>query len=242
MEAFYSQILNVYSFIIAAIIAIGKHNLSRLHSAVALSLVGSPLSAYLLIYVIRSLFGRMTRLQRAFQVGRGKYLNRALVLMMLPLWLAVLIFTALPESARIFQQAACDSVVASNRILRSFFLPSIVMFEGSPGIGSSILAPLAFAWGVCIFLQRGKIWGKSKIFPVTRMWYVCSPHLSGCLTAACVIRREVVEAYPFVQFCTVILVPHVFWITNVEVGLFLSSHEGFQATYGQVCAESHRRL
>lgn len=50
-------------------------------------------------------------------------------------------------------------------------------------------------------------------------------------------RRKVVNQYPFIQFYSVIVLPHVFWIFNVEIGLaFLSARERFTASYGQLLA------
>jgi hypothetical protein len=47
----------------------------------------------------------------------------------------------------------------------------------------------------------------------------------------------VVNRYPFIQFYSVIVLPHTFWIFNVEIGLqILSTREHFTATYGQVRA------
>ncbi|KAJ7119461.1 hypothetical protein C8R44DRAFT_982184 [Mycena epipterygia] len=47
-------------------------------------------------------------------------------------------------------------------------------------------------------------------------------------------RRHVVNQYPFIQFCTVIALPHFIWF-NIEIGLqILSTRESFSATYGQI--------
>ncbi|KAJ7098603.1 hypothetical protein B0H15DRAFT_771752 [Mycena belliarum] len=236
-SSFFAQLLNVYSLIVAAIVAIGGHNLTKLHSVVALTLAASPLSLYLIFYVGRSLLGKPTRLQAVF--GQGMYLNRALVLVMLPLWVSVLAFTVLPTATWEFQQAACDMCapsstrspftlhsshreVAHNQIARMFFLPFIAFFFVYPQIGILILASVLISWGVAIFRLRKIIWGKrTRILPLGRLWYV----------------RKVVNRYPFVQFYSVIVLPHVFWIFNIEIGLAkLSPREHFSATYGQLLA------
>jgi hypothetical protein len=103
-SAFFAQLLNVYSLIVAAIISIAGHNLTKLHSVTALTLAASPLSLYLLMYVVRSLMGKNTRLEAVF--GKGKILNRAIVLLMLPLWIGVLVFTSLSTVTWEFQQAS----------------------------------------------------------------------------------------------------------------------------------------
>ncbi|KAJ7468542.1 hypothetical protein FB451DRAFT_1479899 [Mycena latifolia] len=166
-SSFFAQLLNVYSLIVAAIISIAGKNLTKMHSVIALTLA-SP-----------SVF------------GLGIYLNRVLVLLMLPLWAAVLSFTALPTS---FQQAVCDSG----------------HFHGA-------LRPRPA--GVAIFRQRKIIWKKadSGKLPLGRMW------------------RKAVNHYPFVQFYSVIVIPHFFWIFNIEVGLVsLYACETFSAAYGQL--------
>ncbi|KAJ7719628.1 hypothetical protein DFH07DRAFT_310363 [Mycena maculata] len=217
-SSFFAQLLNVYSLILAAIVAIKEHNLTRMHSVIALVLAASPLSLYLVLYVFRSLLGKQTRLQAVF--GPGMYLNRALVLIMLPLWISVLAFTALPNSAYHFQQAACDSIVADNEIARLFFLPFIIGFAAFPAAGAVITASVVVPWAIAIFRLRKIIWGKhNKILPLGRLW------------------RKVVNHYPFIQFYTVILLPHLFWIFNIEIGLeLLSTRESFSATYGQLLA------
>ncbi|KAJ7757201.1 hypothetical protein DFH07DRAFT_958790 [Mycena maculata] len=212
-SAFFAQLLNVYSLIVAAIVAIAGHNLTKLHSVVALVLAASPLSSYLLIYVFRSLLGGQTRLHGVF--GLGKHLNRALVLIMLPLWVGVLSFTTLPTSTWYFQQAACDTTVASNHIASLFFIPFIIFFKVDPEAGALILASVLIPWAIAIYRLRKVIWAKhNKIFPLGRLWRV---------------------AHFF--FYTVIVLPHAIWIFNIEFILpVLSPHESFSATYGQLLA------
>ncbi|KAJ6554042.1 hypothetical protein DFH09DRAFT_581175 [Mycena vulgaris] len=217
-SSFFAQLLNVYSLIVAAMIAIGGKNLTKMHSVIALTLAASPLSLYLIMYVARSLLGRTSRLEAVF--GPGMYLNRALVLLMLPLWVSVLSFTALPTSVWQFQQAACDIDVAQNHVASLFFLPFIIFFEVFPETGVIILATIIIPWGIAIFRLRKIIWGKhNRYFPLGRLW------------------RKVVNRYPFIQFWSVIVIPHAFWIFNIEIGLeILSTRESFTATYGQLLA------
>ncbi|KAJ7160917.1 hypothetical protein C8R46DRAFT_1223268 [Mycena filopes] len=217
-DSFYAQTLNVYSLIVAAMIAIGEHSLTRMHSVMALTLAASPLSLYLIIYVLRSLLGNQTRLQTVF--GPGQHINRALVLIMLPLWVGVLVFTALPARIWEFQQGACDTQLADNHIARLFFLPFLVFFVEYPEIGVSVLVSVIGAWAIAVWRLREVIWAKhNKKLPLGRLW------------------RKVVNHYPFIQFYTIIVLPHLFWIFNVEIGLeILSTREKFTATYGQLLA------
>lgn len=48
-----------------------------------------------------------------------------------------------------------------------------------------------------------------------------------------IFRRAVVNAYPVIRFCTVILLPFTLWISVLESGSHLT-REKFQPTYGQV--------
>lgn len=217
-SAFFAQLLNVYSLIVAAMVSIAARTLTKMHSAIALTLAASPLSLYLIFYVCRSLMGRSTRLEAVF--GPGKYLNRTLVLLMPPLWITLLTFTALPPTVWQFQQAACDYSVGRNHIALIFFLPFIVLFVSLPGAGAFIVLSLLVSWGIAVFRLRKIIWKKkNRILPLGRLW------------------RKVVERYPFIQFYSVVIVPHFFWMLNVEVGLVvLSARESFSATYGQLLA------
>ncbi|KAF7297181.1 hypothetical protein MIND_00951200 [Mycena indigotica] len=214
--SFFAQLLNVYSLVIAAIVSIAGHNLTKLHSVIALTLASSPLSLYLIFYVVRSMLGKTTRLQAVF--GPGMHLNRAMVLLALPLWVSVLVFTTLPTSTWHFNQAACDTEVAMNHIASLFFLPFIIFFVEYPEVGALIVASVVFSWGTAIWRTRAIIWAKGdRYLPLG--------------------RRKVVERYPFIQFYTVIVLPHLFWMTNVEYGIsVLDPREHFSATYGQLLA------
>ncbi|KAJ7213848.1 hypothetical protein GGX14DRAFT_563426 [Mycena pura] len=217
-DSLFSQMLNVYSLIIAAIVAVAKRNLTKPHTAVALSLAFSPLSLYLIIYVLRSMIGNSNRLEKVF--GRGKWLNRFLVLAIVPIWIALLVFTAKPKGSSHFQQSACDAVVGDHRVLRTFFEPFIVFFEVYPGATGVIFGGWVLSCATAIYLRRREIWDKTdrrNIF--VRLW------------------RNVVDSYPFIQFCTVILFPHFLWIIDIEVGiLVLLQYETFSFTYGQILA------
>lgn len=206
LEAFYSQVLSVYSLIVAAMITVIERNITRLHTVIATSLAGSPLSVYLLLYVLRSLMGRVTRLHGVF--GPGKWINRILVLVMLPLWLTLTIIATLPPQKWHFQQSACDDLVSGNHIVKLFNLAVFVLvFYEKPAIGVFIVVPLVLAWGICIFLQRREIWKKHTIFPYRRIWCVSKQSSSiRCLLTP--FRRKVVDNYPFIQFVSVVIFPH----------------------------------
>ncbi|KAF7314582.1 hypothetical protein MKEN_00931600 [Mycena kentingensis (nom. inval.)] len=219
-STFLSQLLNVYSLIIAALIAVINRNLTKPHTAVALGLACSPLSAYLIIYVLRALFGYNSRLNVVF--GPGMWLPRLSVLLLLPVWLTLLVLAAKPNGAWRFQQSACDEIWAGHHILQSFFEPVFLVAKDKTilPLSGGILGLWLVAWLVAIYLRRKEIWkpGKGKFRP-HRIW------------------RKVVDNYPFIQFCTVVFLPHLAWIGNMEIGvLWLLEHEKFSFTYGQVLA------
>ncbi|KAJ7817851.1 hypothetical protein B0H14DRAFT_3474247 [Mycena olivaceomarginata] len=143
-------------------------------------------------------------------------LNRALGPHHAALMASVLSFTALPTSVWQFQQAACDTEIASNHVASLFFLPFIIFFEVYPYIGVLIIATVAVSWGIAIWRLRQIIWAKhDRYLPLGRL-------------------RKVVNRYPFIQFYSMIVLPHAFWIFNIEIGLqILSTRESFSATYGQ---------
>ncbi|KAJ7264452.1 hypothetical protein B0H12DRAFT_1217176 [Mycena haematopus] len=216
--SFFSQLLNIFSLVIAAIISIANRNLTKPHTIVALGLAASPLSLYLIIYVLRSIFGSQNRLETVF--GRGMWVNRLAVLTLLPIWLAVLVFSALPDGTWHFQQSACDHVVDGGHVISLFFKPFLLLFVEFPVLSAIFVGVFILVWGTGIYLQRQEIWkNRDKKFPLGRIW------------------RTVVETYPFIHFCTVILVPHFFWLVNVEVGISaLLKRETFTFTYGQILA------
>ncbi|KAF7298764.1 hypothetical protein MIND_00824000 [Mycena indigotica] len=217
-STFFSQLLNVYSLIIAALIAVAKRNLTKPHTAVALGLACSPLSAYLIIYVIRSLFGGLTRLHSVF--GKGMWLPRLAVLMLVPVWITLLILTSVPNGSWRFQQTACDAIVANHHILQTFFEPFLILSQYFAPFTGTVFGIWFITWAVAIYLRRNDIWksGKGR-FPLLRMW------------------RKVVDHYPFIQFCTVIAIPHIAWIINIEMGVaVILTRESFSYTYGQMLA------
>ncbi|KAJ7619424.1 hypothetical protein FB45DRAFT_930758 [Roridomyces roridus] len=218
ISSFFAQLLNVYSLIVAAVVSIMGHNLTKMHSVVALSLAGSPLSLYLVVYVFLSILGKQTRLRTVF--GPGMHLNRALVLIVLPLWISLFIFTLLPPSVYQFQQAACDGVIGDHHIHSLFFMPFISFFMVYPHAGAAIIGSLLIMWGIAILLARKSIWGEeNERFPFIRIW------------------RTIGQRYPLLHFYSVIVLPSSFWIFDIEVGVaYLSPREKFTPTYGQLLA------
>ncbi|KAF7314606.1 hypothetical protein MKEN_00934300 [Mycena kentingensis (nom. inval.)] len=219
-STFFSQLLNVYSLIIAAIIAVANRNLTKAHTGVAIGLACSPLSAYLILYVVRALFGYNSRLNQVF--GPGMWIPRAAVLMLVPVWLTLLTLAAMPRSAWRFQQSACDEVVGNHRVLREFFEPVLIVARDKAVLPATIFIGVTWlvGWVTAVVRERKVIWKSGKgIFRPHRIW------------------RKVVDRYPFIQFYTVIFIPHLVWIVNIESGVHkMLKHESFSYSYGQMLA------
>ncbi|KAH8115179.1 hypothetical protein DFH11DRAFT_88715 [Phellopilus nigrolimitatus] len=223
VSAFYGQLFQIYSLMIAAVTAISARELTRLHAVFALIAAASPLSIYLLMHAIRRSVSRAhTRLDSVFghNVVWQARLNRAAVLLMFPFWLTVLVIIL--RQPTWFQQTACDDV-NSERLTGRFFLGPLYLLMNESWSGRAILfAPffaLVIAWVVAISSMRAVIFKKDKgiqRIPL-RMW------------------RKTTKRFPFLLFCTVVLFPSASWITMLESGA-LFSKEYFQPTYGQLLA------
>ena len=49
-----------------------------------------------------------------------------------------------------------------------------------------------------------------------------------------VLRRTIVNNYPFLQFWSVVAIPTAYWIATVELGILWEHDEKFSLTFGQV--------
>jgi len=232
-DAFYGQLLQMYSLLIAAVIAIAARQLSRLHVIFVLLAVSSPLSLYLTIHAIRrSIIRRDTRLKPVFgyedipegeavrfrwSVWRAR-LNRALVLVIIPFWFAVLVISL--KRRDWFNQRACDDLNNGNLTDLFFLGPVLLLYGKSIGTQATILAPfvaLVLAWIGALVIQRELLFKKGEL---PRPWLVW---------------RKTKRRYPFLMFCTVIAYPSAIWIAMLESGADFSN-ESFQPSYGQLLA------
>jgi hypothetical protein len=109
-------------------------------------------------------------------LGKGKIINRVLVMTIFPLWVYGLLVLHLPSERHRFQQVACDQVIQHHLIRKFFFGPFTLLMGRSAGEIFQFMSPLIallVAWPIAIYLQRKEIWKKhNKIFPWARMWYV----------------------------------------------------------------------
>ena len=160
-EAFYSQILTIYSLLLTCLISIIRGDLTRFHALVVLALVLSPITVYFVAYSIRSFWSGQHRLESL--LGRTRYLRRFLVLLAGGIWLGILIYAYLPKGADRFAQASCKgrSVMDAFYLIVPFLY--IAVFAEFGVIYPAVIFTLAFVlmiatWIVAIFLRKNEIW------------------------------------------------------------------------------------
>ncbi|KAF9645472.1 hypothetical protein BDM02DRAFT_3271660, partial [Thelephora ganbajun] len=135
--AFWSQALVTYSLLIACGISLVRGELTRFHSVIFVSIVCSPVNVYFSGYSIRA-FWSFHRLDAV--LGKKQYARRAMVLLSVGIWTAILIYAYLPQQHTKFAQDTCRGSIVEN------------VFLG---------APFIFAWAlaiVAIFRRRKDIW------------------------------------------------------------------------------------
>jgi hypothetical protein len=104
-EAFWSQILTIYSLLLTCGLSIFRGDLTRFHALVVLALVLSPITVYFVGYSVRSFWSTHHRLESL--LGRTRYLRRFVVLFAGAAWLAIFIYAYLPKGVDHFAQASC---------------------------------------------------------------------------------------------------------------------------------------
>lgn len=160
-EAFWSQILTIYSLLLTCLISIIRSVLTRYHALVVLALVLSPITAYFIGYSIRSFWSTRHRLENL--LGRSHYLRRIVVLFAGASWLAILIYAYLPRGVEHFAQASCKG----RSVTDGFYLTVPFLYiQAYAGIGI-VYPALAFAlpfvvmtaaWVTAILRRRKEIW------------------------------------------------------------------------------------
>lgn len=163
-ESFWSQILTVYSLLITCGVTIIQRQLTRIHAIIATALAGSPLSLYIAIYAIRSVWGDANRLTPA--LGPGHVIPRIIVLSALLIWIGLVVYIMLPTHLSYFTQFSCDQQDDSGLIKYFFFLP-IVLFANHFTLVRQWIVTLPIqiaiiAWTIAILLRRSEIWPKGK--------------------------------------------------------------------------------
>ncbi|KIJ23310.1 hypothetical protein M422DRAFT_56880 [Sphaerobolus stellatus SS14] len=218
-SSFWAQILNIYALLLACGFTTVRHHITRIHAILTVATAGSPLSIYIFIYAIRSLFREKHRMSAT--VGKGHRMARYIVLLAMAIWVGLLIYVILPASISVFDQEECET---GNYVVENFFFLPILIFKdqhrwaqvlmGLPVILTTIV------WMIALVLRRDEIWqgGESKWKPhPKRAW------------------RTIRDSYPFVQFWTVVLLPTAYWVATIELGVHFGAANDtiIQASFGQ---------
>ena len=160
-EAFWSQILTIYSLLLTCLVSLFRGDLTRFHALVVLALVLSPITVYFVAYAIRSFWSAQHRLESL--LGRTRYLRRFIVLLAGAAWLAIFIYTYLPKAQERFAQASCKG-----RSVMEFFYLIVPFVYLAAFISVHYIYPLVLfllpvfamiaAWIIAIYLRREEIW------------------------------------------------------------------------------------
>jgi len=178
-EAFWSQILTVYSLLLTCLVSLFRGDLTRFHALVVLALVLSPITVYFVAYSIRSFWSGQHRLEGL--LGRTRYLRRIIVLLAGATWMGIFIYAYLPNNGERFAQASCKG----RSVMDAFYLivPFLYMAAFiSLGIAYPVvLFVLPFvlvivAWIIAILLRKDEIWppGEPHRRRFVKVWSVDS--------------------------------------------------------------------
>ena len=158
-EAFWSQILTIYSLLLTCFISTARGDLTRFHALVVLALVLSPITVYFVAYAIRSFWSTEHRLESL--LGRTRYLRRFIVLFAGASWLAIFIYAYLPKGVDHFAQASCKG----RSVMETFYLivPFIYIIAfaqyGYPIVLFMLpIITMCVAWAVAISRKKTEIW------------------------------------------------------------------------------------
>jgi hypothetical protein len=159
-DAFWSQILTIYSLLLTAGISIVQGTLTKFHAVAVSVIVASPLTIYLVVYSLAAMFGSMHRLEDI--LGKGHIFKRLVVLVAAAIWGTLTIYSFLSGSIHHFAQESCRP----QPLLLNFFLltpisVSIMERRDLPWLGPVIAIPLfliVLAWVIAILLKRRVIW------------------------------------------------------------------------------------
>lgn len=218
-DAFWAQALQIYSLLIAGIIAIATRGLTRLHAVFVLIDIASPLALYILFLALRTVLLRhKTRLHPVFgaETRWRAIFSIATVLAIFPIWLSVYLIVMLRSTW--FQQTACDNVFKDGLVGQFFLGPFFLLVGKSWAEKAMLISPvalLALAWIIAMVAHRKELWRRDLRTNPVEVWH------------------RATQRYPFLKFCTLILFPSLIWVGMLESGAVFSN-EYFEPTYGQV--------
>lgn len=176
-EAFWSQILTIYSLLLTCLISIIRGDLTRFHALVVLALVLSPITVYFIGYSIRSIWSTRHRLENL--LGPSHYLRRFVVLFAGASWLAIFIYTYLPRGVEHFAQASCKG----RSVTEGFYLTVPFLYiqaYANNGIAyPAVLFALPFVvmiavWTTAILRRKEEIWPPGEPYRprIVKVWSV----------------------------------------------------------------------
>ncbi|KAF8518131.1 hypothetical protein BU17DRAFT_48940 [Hysterangium stoloniferum] len=229
-DAIWSQILTAYSLLITSAISIRQKQLTRIHANIAVATAGSPSSAYIVAYAIRSIWQDNHRMKTVF--AKDNILHRVIAIALLPIWIALAAYTMFPRQSTHFSQISCEDTYQRKVFNGFLFLPVLLFVDYQKADGStrsrtllrSILWGLpveltVLSWIIAIWLSRSDIWkGERYKIRFRDVW------------------DTVTYKYPFILFVSVVVLPSVYWIALIELGALLSNDDTWEPTFGQVLA------
>ena len=185
-EAFWSQILTIYSLLITCLISTSRGELTRFHALVVLALALSPITVYFVAYAIRSFWSGNHRLEGL--LGRTRYLRRFIVLLAGAGWFSMFIYAYLPKDEDRFAQAGCKgrSVMDNFYLIVPFLYIEAALQDPSWSFTLALfvlpLAALVAAWIAGIYLRRKEIWPPGEPYRprFAKVWSVTFVRVAGC--------------------------------------------------------------
>ncbi|KAF8522707.1 hypothetical protein BU17DRAFT_44486 [Hysterangium stoloniferum] len=222
-DPIWSQMLTVYSLLIACAISILRKELSRIHAIIAVVIASSPTSVYILIYAIRSIFWDGGRMKAAF--GDKRIVQRVVAIAALPFWIALAAYTMLPKNQSSFTQISCEQALGWGEFKEFLFLPFVLyvwVTEDTGVLGHVLLALpieiIVLSWFIAILRSRRDIWtrGERFRFRFRKVW------------------DTIAERYPFILFLSMVIVPSGYWVIVIEFGASDSQDDRWSLTFGQV--------
>ncbi|KAK7691908.1 hypothetical protein QCA50_005313 [Cerrena zonata] len=221
-EAYWSQILSIYSVLFTCSISIFQVELTRYHATLAVVLTGSPLSVYLFIYSIMSFWYRKHRMNGI--LGDGQMLPRILIIIAGGIWTAILSYVLSSAHVSHFAQESCSGQVPLDKSLYLYPFVLLKVLRQTPILFLpivGILLLILLSWIIGIILQRKAIW------PHDEPW---RPRFGRTWS---VMGRN----YPFIHFVSVVAVPTIYWLLIVELSCLMArSDNEFSLSFGQVMA------
>lgn len=172
-DAFWSQVLTIYSLLLTACISIFRQELTKFHALTVSVIVASPLTIYFIVYSIRAMWGGEHRLENV--LGKGHLVKRLFVLFAAVVWIGLTTFSFVHRNISQFAQASCKS----RPLMLNFFLItpiSVGLMERKekPWLGVVIALPfflIVLAWVTAILLKRHVIWPPGERYRVN-FWKV----------------------------------------------------------------------